>query len=170
MKKIIKFVVYICFVFLLIYNMTIVTQKIFNSDQIPSFFGYKNFVILSGSMENALKTGDVVFVKEKDEIKSGDIISYREKQAIITHRVMDVIKQDGKIYYKTKGDANDTIDKELVTIDEIEGVYCFKISKIGTIIVFLQSKTGMIVFLIILFLVYRHINKNSKRKTNRARH
>ena len=170
MKKIIKIFVYICFTFLLIYNITVMIQKICNPDQIPNFFGYKNFVILSGSMADTLNIGDVIFIKEKSEIKKGDIISYREKQAVITHRVIDIIEQNGQIFYKTKGDANETIDKELVSVDEIEGIYCFKISKIGTIIMFLQSKTGIITFLIILFVLYVFSNKTNQRKEKKGKH
>lgn len=170
MKKIIKFLVYISFVFLLIYNITVMIQKVCNPSQIPNFLGYKNFVILSGSMEDALNIGDVIFIKEKSEIKNGDIISYREKQAVITHRVIDIIEQNGQIFYKTKGDANETIDKELVSIDEIEGIYCFKIPKIGTIIMFFQSKTGIITFLVILFVLYIFTNKASKKQNKKGKH
>lgn len=171
MKKIIKIFVYICFAFLLIYNITVMIQKICNPNQIPNFFGYKNFVILSGSMEETLKVGDIIFIKDKSEIKKGDIISYREKEAVITHRVIDIIQQKGEFFYKTKGDANETIDKELVSVDEIEGIYCFKIAKIGIIIMFLQSKIGIITFCIVIFFVlYIFTNKTSESKEKKGKH
>lgn len=170
MKKVIKILIYISFAFLLIYNATVMIQKICNPNQIPNFLGYKNFVILSGSMEDTLNIGDIIFIKDKSEIKNGDIISYREKQAVITHRVIDIIEQNGETFYKTKGDANETIDKELVSIDEIEGIYCFKIPKIGTIIMFFQSKTGIITFLIILLVLYIFTNKTSKSKEKKGKH
>lgn len=170
MKKIIKIFVYLSFAFLLIYNITVMIQKVCNPNEIPNFLGYKNFVILSGSMEDTLNIGDIIFIKDKSEIKNGDIISYREKQAVITHRVIDIIEQNGEIFYKTKGDANETIDKELVSIDEIEGIYCFKIAKMGTIIMFLQSKTGIMTFLVILLVLYIFTNKTSKSKEKKGKH
>ena len=170
MKKIIKIFLYICFVFLLIYNITVMIQKICNPNQIPNFLGYKNFIILSGSMEDTLNVGDIIFTKEKSEIKNGDIISYREEQAVITHRVIDIIEQNRKTFYKTKGDANKSIDKELVSPDEIEGIYCFKIPKIGIVIVLLQSKIGIITFLIILFILYIFINKTNQKKEKNGKH
>ena len=61
---------------------------------------------------------------------------------------------NGEVRYTTKGDANQTIDTNYVSIDKIEGKYCFKIPKVGTIIMFFQSKTGVVTFLIVLLLIY----------------
>ena len=154
MKFIIKIFLFICFAFLLIYNITLIVQKAKNPSETPDFLGYKNFIILSGSMENALNVGDAIFVKENSEIQKGDIISYRENQAVVTHRVVDIIEQNGETFYQTKGDANKAVDTNNVSIDKIEGKYCFKIPKVGTIIMFFQSKTGVVTFLIVLLLIY----------------
>jgi len=153
-KKTVKILTFICVAFLLIYNITLVVKKISNPSKIPDFLGYKNFVILSGSMEGALNIGDIIFVKETKKIKKGDIISYRENQAVVTHRVVNIISKDGKNYYQTKGDANPTIDTGFVSIDEIEGYYCFKIPKIGKIVMFFQTKTGIIIFFVLFLLIY----------------
>lgn len=167
MKKALKILVYIFIVFLIVYNLVIFIKKINNKNEIPSFLGYKNFIILSGSMEPTLNIGDVIFIKETEKIEENDIVSFNEKGNIITHRVVEKIEQDekgGKEAYKTKGDANESEDQNLITKEDIEGVYCFKIPKIGIVITFLQSKVGIVVFLGILLLVYICINRSDSKK------
>lgn len=164
MKKVLKFLVYICIIFLVIYNLVIFIKRIKDKNEIPSFLGYKNFIILSGSMEPTLNIGDVIFIKEKEEIEENDIVSFNEKRNVITHRVVKKVEQDGRELYKTKGDANEVEDQNLITKEEIEGVYCFKIPKIGIVITFLQSKVGIVMFLSVLLIVYICINRSNFKK------
>lgn len=68
--------------------------------------------VLSGSMEPALKVGGVIVTKQVSlkDVKKGDVISYRREGMPITHRVIDITSQDGKISFQTKGDANEDPD------------------------------------------------------------
>lgn len=167
MKIIFKILLYIILILLVIYNSVLVIQKIKSPQDTPNFFGYKNFIISSGSMENSLSVGDVIFVKEDYEINKNDIISFREKSAVVTHRVIDIFEENGEKLYKTQGDANNIPDTRLISKDEIEGKYSFKIAKIGLIIMFFQSKFGIIVLLLIFLLIFVLININGS-KTNRT--
>lgn len=171
MKKILSIFVYVLIAAMLLYNIAIIVQKISNPNQIPSFLGYKNFIILSESMADTLNTGDLIFVKESEEIKNNEIISFKEGSSIVTHRVIEIIEQDGQVFYKTKGDANKTIDERLITKNEIEGVYCFKIAKVGTIILFFQSEVGIFTFLVLIAIIFFYINKTDiKSSTNTGKH
>ncbi len=161
MKKTLKFLAYVCIAFLIVYNLVILIKKIKNKEEVPSFLGYKNFIILSGSMEPTLNVGDVIFIKEKVEIQENDIISFKEGSSIITHRVIEKVEQNEQEMYRTKGDANKSADQKLISVENIEGVYLFKIPRIGMVIAFLQSKVGIIIFLVLLFLVYIYINKST---------
>lgn len=170
MKKTLKILVYICIIFLIVYNLVIFIKRIKNKNEIPSFLGYKNFIILSGSMEPTLNIGDVIFIKETEKIEENDIVSFNENGNVITHRVVEIIEQDeldiqnGKELYKTKGDANESEDQNLVAKEDIEGVYCFKIPKIGVIITFLQSKVGIVVFLGVLLILYICMSRANSKK------
>lgn len=155
-----QILIYVIIAMLLVYSFTLIIKKIINPNEIPSFFGYKNFVISSGSMEPTLKIGDVIFVKENDQFNVNDIVSFsNNKKAVVTHRIIEVIEKDNSIYYKTKGDANNSSDEELLEKENIEGKYVFKIPKAGNVIMFLQTKAGLAVVLLILAIIYLIINK-----------
>ena len=133
-----------------------------NKDEIPSFFGWKPFIVLSGSMETSIYTGDLVVVKEIDAsvLKKDDIIAFRnETDTVTTHRIVDSINQNGNICFRTKGDNNNTEDAELVQSKDIEGKYIFKISGLGNILMMLKEpKTLAIILLAILVIGLIWIN------------
>lgn len=153
-KKILRILVYALMIPILIYNLVIVFQVFSNSDEIPTFLGYKSFVIVSGSMLPELQIGDIVVIKPVEEgtLKEGDIITFREGNSIVTHRIDHVI-DSGKRFI-TKGDANSSEDINPVTYDNIEGKYEFKIAKLGNFVLFMQNKIGIIVVALIIYMIY----------------
>ena len=153
-KKILRILVYALMIPILIYNLVIVFQVFSNSNEVPTFFGYKSFVIVSGSMLPELQIGDIVVIKPVEEgtLKEGDIISFREGNSIVTHRIDHVI-DSGKRFI-TKGDANSSEDINPVTYDNIEGKYEFKIANLGNFVLFMQNKIGIIVVALIIYMIY----------------
>ncbi|TET91478.1 MAG: signal peptidase I [Methanomassiliicoccales archaeon] len=74
-------------------------------------------VVMGDSMEPTLHRGDIVtWVPVKlEEIRIGDIIvyeSYLRHDALVIHRVVNVTSINGKIYFETKGDANNYTDQK----------------------------------------------------------
>ena len=153
-KKILKIIFWIILIIIVIYSTTIIFQKIVRKDKTPDFFGYKSFIVLTGSMEPTLKPGDIVFVKETTNINEQDIISFKVENAIVTHRVVEIENENGKNFYITKGDANSDNDIELISIEYVEGKYAFKIPLLGNIILFFQRPVGMVVLVIILIFIF----------------
>lgn len=92
-------------------------------DEVPSFFGWKPFIVLSGSMETQISAGDIVVVKEIDtnELKKGDIIAFKDGNIVITHRIDEVTEIDGKTQYITKGDSRRLYSISYVLIEQVEG-------------------------------------------------
>ncbi|MFG6318371.1 MAG: signal peptidase I [Clostridia bacterium] len=126
MKKIIKFLfmltLSIIFSFIVFYNTT------YNA-LITKICGVSILKITSGSMENELKIGDIVLIKESNDYKVNDIITYNvDDKYLVTHRI---IKRNGNNYI-TKGDNNNTIDDISVQKENIEGkvIYKFKLLKL----------------------------------------
>lgn len=119
--------------------------------EIPDFMGYKPTICISNSMEDEFEVGDIIISKIalKDNIKVGDIITYREGETIVTHRVENIVYENNQIKYVTKGDSNNTIDENKIAYSQIEGVYCYKIPKIGNIVLMIQKPQG---FLIVFFI------------------
>ena len=161
-KKILKVIFLIILIFMAIYSTIIIFQKIVYKNEIPNFFGYKSFIVVTGSMEPTLNVGDIVFVKETTDIKEQDIISFKEQNAIITHRVVGIKRENDKDYYITKGDANSGNDTELVSIEDVEGKYSFKILWVGNVILFLQKPVVLIILFLILLVVFVIGPKKSK--------
>ena len=136
-------------------NGVILVNSFIHPDEIPSFFGWKPFIVLSGSMETEIDAGDVAVVKETDtaSLKKGDIIAFKSGEIVITHRIYDIIQEEGETRYITKGDNNNAEDNGYVLPEQIEGVYQFKISRLGNIEMFIQTPIGMIVCLSIPFII-----------------
>ena len=125
-------------------------------DKIPDILGYKPMIVLSGSMETALYTGDLVFVKivNPDTLKNGDIIAFRnEVDTVTTHRILDIVNKNGQEYFKTKGDNNNIEDSNLVSIEDIEGVYVFKIPKLGEALMILKEPRSLLLILLIILVI-----------------
>ena len=165
-KKILNGIAWIILVCIAIYSTIIILQKIIWKNKTPSFLGYKNFIVLTGSMEPTLNIGDIIFVKETADIKQQDIVAFKVNDAVVTHRVVEIKKENEKTFYITKGDANSSNDTELLRIENIEGKYIFKIPFLGKAILFFQKPIGIfglfLIFAVVLVISCVKSNKNPK--------
>ena len=95
---------------------------------ISPFFGWRTEVVISGSMEPALKTGSVVIVRPVDlsTIQQGDIVMFSslDKKSLTTHRVVKIEPETG-LGFITKGDANNNPDITPVLPDQVVGIVAF---------------------------------------------
>lgn len=109
--------------------LTVIAAAVFI---IPRIWGWKPYIVLSGSMEPAVHTGAVAFIDTGNrEYAAGDIVTYRvegrDQELLVTHRI---VGKEGKNYV-TKGDANDVSDPAPVTPGQIVGKYVFQIPFAG---------------------------------------
>ena len=114
---------------------------------VPSVFGIRPYIVMSGSMEPEIRTGAVAFVDTGEtEASVGDIITFETGDALVTHRVYAL--RDG--YYQTKGDSNEQPDLELVSKEHVIGRYRYSIPVIGYILASLGKKgmTGLILWMV----------------------
>lgn len=167
--RIISVIIYIILIPMIIFNFTLIIKSFINPKETPDFFGYKSFVIVSGSMEPTIMTGDAIFVKEvpQKEIKTNDIISFSQGGTIVTHRVIETTEENGVKRYKTKGDNNNTEDREKITYEQIEGKYQFKINQFGTIIKILKSKITLAILVIMIVIISFYRSKMEKKREER---
>lgn len=149
-KNIINILLYIILVIVIVYNISLIIQKIIYKEKTPSILGIKTYVVISGSMKPNIEIGDVVIVKKENELKEGDIISYRKGESVITHRITSVTEENGEKIYRTKGDNNNTEDSEKITNEIIEGKVIKTIPKIGNVTFILKNRITLIVMLLIL--------------------
>ncbi|MBR6034361.1 MAG: signal peptidase I [Clostridia bacterium] len=166
MKKAISIIIIIVLLPILLISGIILVNSIIRPDEVPSFMGWKPFIVLSGSMETEIYPGDLAMTKDvgTDNLKEGDVIAFRHGDVVITHRIVKILEENGETKYVTKGDNNNTEDVGYVTPGDVEGVYQFKISKLGNLAMFMQTPTGMIACLSIplLLLVIVHMKESAE--------
>ena len=151
--KVLGYIVISVLVLLVILIGIVFVQKKTNPDEIPTILGYKPFIVLSGSMETELYKGDLAIVKNVDvnDLKVNDIIAFKDTDNyIVTHRIVEIIKDNGVTKFVTKGDNNNIKDSGYVEEDNIEGIYINKISGFGNVVLFMQKPSTLIVTLIII--------------------
>ena len=168
-KKVIYIILIIIMASILFVSGVILINSIIKPNEVPSFFGWKPFIVLSGSMETEIYAGDIAIVEEVEEstIKEGDIIAFREGETVITHRIVDIKDVNGKKELYTKGDNNNEMDPNTVSMEQVEGVYRFKISGLGNVAMFIQTPTGILACLSIplaLLIILQIINSVQDKK------
>ncbi len=123
-------------------------------------------------MEPTIKKGDAIFVKEvgQEEIKINDIISFTtEENTNVTHRIIKMEEENGIRKYITKGDNNNTEDKEKVEYSQVEGKYQFKINQFGMVTGILKSKVTLILLLVMIILISCYKGRIQKKKIERSK-
>ena len=82
-----------------------------------------SYMVMSGSMRPALHPGDLLIVKKAGPslIEVDDIITVKSDRVAFTHRVVEKRLEDGAYKFKTKGDANEEPDPNLVQASQIIG-------------------------------------------------
>lgn len=172
-KKILTSIIMIILCSILFVSGVILINSYIKPNEVPSFFGWKPFIVLSGSMETQIMTGDVAVVKKIDanELKENDIIAFKDDDNIvITHRIIEIIKdENGNTKYKTKGDNNNDEDDGFVRPEQIEGIYKFRIGKLGNLALFVQTPVGMVIcisipLILLLLLQWKESLKEGKVK------
>lgn len=108
-------------------------------------------VVMSGSMEPTIDTGDVVIMQRLNRpAEVGDIVKVRPPQDIqdrlnypdsVIHRIVR-ISEDGKVF--TKGDARDKRDPFTVPLDEVNARVVGEVPGVGQIVAFFTSPLGLI--------------------------
>ncbi len=170
MKKAISIIIVIILLPILFVNAVILIDSLVHPDEVPSFFGWKPFIILSGSMESEILPGDIAIVQETDvnKLKVGDVIAFKSDDIVITHRIAEIKKENGEIKYITKGDNNSTNDMDPVLQKQVEGIYKFRIAKLGNLAIFIQTPIGMLVGLsiplILLILLHKKESMDERKE------
>ncbi len=165
---------------ILLCNIVLIVRSFIHPDKVADVFGFKPFVVVSGSMEDTILIDDLILVRacQPDTLTvgygTGDIVSFRSGHTVVTHRLVGKTSVDGAPAFITKGDANNTADIDPVTYDMIEGQYLLRIPKLGGLSLFMQTPMGLLVFLILPVLAFflydiihrRHIVRQYERDAN----
>ena len=161
---------------ILLINITLIVKSYINKDEVPSIGGTFPLIVLTDSMYPEIESGDLIICRtaEAEDIKVNDVISFFDPAgngtSIVTHRVIEIVKEDGIILFRTRGDNNNIEDKELVPTENLVGVYKMRIAGAGHIAMFMQSTAGLIICVvlpIILLVGYDIIRRRIYEKNNK---
>ena len=124
-------------------------------------FGLEPYAVISGSMEPEYHVGSLIYIKKAQvaELQVNVPITYTLPSGIVvTHRIVEVIVDEDNptsVKYRTKGDANNGADGELVPFESVIGMPVFTIPLLGYISFALHTPIGvaLIVAVICLLLI-----------------
>jgi len=117
-------------------------------------FGYRAAIIKSGSMQPTFDVGALIVTKPipATQFKPGDIVTFHYKQVgndLVTHRVMEIKRDAGRVNFVTKGDANFAEEQWHVNADTKLGKTQFHINFVGRIVSLVGDKYVRVVALLL---------------------
>ncbi len=165
--KIIGNIIYtIIFIIVLFILIIAILQRTTNNE--ITLFGYRIFVVATGSMTPKYEVGDVLVSKEVDPatIQVGDDIVYEGKEGsfkdkIVTHQVIMIEKENENYRIQTKGIANTKADPE-ITQNEVIGKVIYKMGVLSLLQRAISNNYVFyfVVFVPIVLLTFRQVLKS----------
>ena len=140
---------------ILIINVTLIVKSYTNTEEVPTVGGYAPLIVLTGSMEPDIMSGDLIIVKQIDgkDVNVHDVIAFFDPDgngtSILTHRVEEIYEENGTLYFRTKGIANNTQDRLPVSADKLVGIYVTRIGGAGNVAMFMQTTAGLIICVVV---------------------
>ncbi len=154
-KRIFSVVWWVLVILLVMLLINVIGAKM--RGKVPNIFGYSIMQIISGSMEDTIKTGEYILVKgvRPEDVGIDDIISFYSDEREIyglpnTHRVVDIMKTDNGLEYVTRGDANSANDTVNARAERLIGVYVGTLTFLGDFSDFLNNG-GMFAIVTVLW-------------------
>lgn len=136
---------------ILIINLTLIAKSFLNKDEVPNVGGMLPLIVLTDSMVPEIYSGDLIICRtaEASSVKTGDIISFFDPAgngtSVVTHRVVEIVDENGELFFRTRGDNNNTEDKVLVPAENLVGIYDMRLAGVGNVAMFMQSSAGLII-------------------------
>ena len=134
--------------------------------QVPQVLGYSVFRVMTGSMEPEIREDSLLVVEKTppEDIEPGDVISFFSPDpmlegAVNTHRVVRIEKENGRIQFITKGDANVIEDTYPVDASALVGRAVFKSYGLGRVVSLLANPLvfGIIILLPLLIILLMNL-------------
>ncbi|NCN06644.1 MAG: signal peptidase I [Candidatus Pacebacteria bacterium] len=138
------------FVFFAVLIVVIVFSVLTSFSERPdSKLPFRTFVVISGSMEPTIMTGDLLFVRTNRGFGLDSIITFKDPSShTVTHRIIKTEQQaNGSLEFITKGDNNEDPDQYTTPPKRVLGTYWFAIPKLGYLLVYIRSFMGITIIL-----------------------
>jgi signal peptidase len=153
---------------------------------IPAGLGFERYVIVSGSMTGSYDRGSIVFDDKVpvEDLKVGDTITYAppanaSPEDLVTHRIVWAGRNDlDERTFRTKGDANTTVDPWTFTLEQPEQArVAFSVPYVGYMLAALSIPTvrmlaigipAVAIALLILVGIWRDAGEEARRRQAEA--
>lgn len=171
-RKILNVIIDILVVMVLIVSVLVVALSLTSrSSGVPNLFGYSPLSVQSDSMEPTFYENDLIICSStdvSDNFQVGDIVTFPitidGEKVFNTHRIVEVVNENGTVKYRTQGDnekTNPVADSELQTSSTIIAKYTGnRIAKVGAFFTFIRTQLGFFLVILlpmILFFVYEGV-------------
>lgn len=113
---------------------------------VPRLIGGVPLTVLTGSMEPALRPGDIVVVVPQEVYRVGDVVTFQPEAGdptLITHRIIAVTNSGYGATFTTQGDANGAPDDPIVPA-QIMGRVAYRVPFVGHAVTFVQNDPVLI--------------------------
>lgn len=110
---------------------------------LPMPFGYGSAVVMSGSMEPAIMTDELILVKAQERYEIGDVIVFQNGNMLVVHRIVDMDTDT----VTTRGDANNTDDAPIEK-SQIKGRVFAHIPLVGAVVRLIKTPVATIALII----------------------
>ena len=140
-------------------------------DMVPMPLGVGATVVLSGSMEPTLSTGDLLIIAKQDSYQVDDVVVFQTNRMAVVHRIVELYEkpvqgEDGEEIQQmaiTQGDANNTPD-DPIQVSQIKGTVVFRLPIVGYLINMIKTPIGTILILALaIFLLESSFHKEREK-------
>lgn len=140
-------------------------------DLVPMPLGVGATVVLSGSMEPTLSTGDLLIIAEQESYGVDDVVVFQNNRMAVVHRIIEIKEEtvegeDGEeiqMIAITQGDANNTPD-DPIQLSQIKGTVVMSIPLVGYLVNMIKTPLGTILILAAaVFLLERSFHKEKEK-------
>ena len=119
-----------------------------------TFLGVRPYVVESGSMEPAIRTGSVCLINSRipfEQVQVGDVVCFESAVGKkVIHRAV-AISEEG---IETKGDANENSDGVTTMRHNYIGTVAVTVAGLGYAVYWIQTPRGMVICIAALLILF----------------
>lgn len=135
-------------------------SRFINKNDLIQIFNRSILVVLTGSMEPNIKSGELIIIHRQKEYCIGDVITYKDEyNDFITHRIVSL---PNDLLVITQGD-NNNISDEPININQIQGKVIYHSKVLGFFVLYLLKPITLIYICMVLLFDGLDLYKNSKK-------
>lgn len=137
----------------------VLSMLFFRKENGMTYTGFAAYAVLSNSMSPTFYTGSMVVVKsvKPESLKVDDILTYQattDPKVLVTHRIIEIVEENGKLNFLTQGDANNVADFAPVTTDRVVGKVLFWLPGVGHLASYLTPILAAILGILLVFILF----------------